>query len=75
MRKFGKQREAKFRRDITAVIHAHMPWPFSDVDRDSQEARETAKDIFDKWGVPMLEEFDSILEDVRRTREEAKANG
>jgi hypothetical protein len=37
----------KFRAAFAELVREHMPWPFSDVDRDSDEATDTAWRIVD----------------------------
>jgi hypothetical protein len=44
-------------KDLTEFIRQRMPWPFSDVDRNDQEARQTAAAIAAAPLASMLEEF------------------
>ncbi|MHB1260357.1 MAG: hypothetical protein ACYC2H_01440 [Thermoplasmatota archaeon] len=38
---------------LVQLVQAHMPWPYTDVRRDSDEARDTARDVAKKYAASL----------------------
>ena len=62
----------ELRDDLTEFIRERMPWPYFDVDRDDQEATETARAIAETVMVPMISAFTDITLSAKRESKESK---
>ena len=58
--------EAAITAALEPIIMAAMPWPFSDLDRDSLEASETAREMAEDAAVYVMAKLRQMDDDLRK---------